>query len=533
MFFRETIYKLQRQRFEKDSQLIAKPTFIQTTNKIATAKPLEKKEVKFASYTYKSKVDSIFIQGNKLKDSIQKHLSVIPPEMFEVMLRFKKNNNDTNAIVWKFDSTHSKRIVLSEISEKPFSIVIRKKDKDTGNNIKFTPDSNIRFVKFTKSISQTIDSSKPKVVTTNNTILVAASDKSSTSPIIRYFANNKTLNDSIPIKLVDSAYKAELQKVKCNLPCNLVFKICDTSCNLTPIAAKDTGKNFVTSTVYLGFNTPFAYTAQFSKVPLFILKKMQLQIAGSLLLLGIVVFAFIVMYNSLNEQRKLAIIKNEFISNITHELKTPIATVNVAIEALRSFNAINNPEKTREYLNISAAELQRLGLLVDNVLKLSMFENKAIVLNKEWVAIEPLIQDVLNSLQLQFEKKKATIVFNPTTDIHSIWADKLHITSVLFNLLDNALKYSTKQINIQIAVWHESNWVNIAVSDNGMGIPTSYQQKIFDKFFRVPTNDRHNIKGYGLGLSYVAHIVNMHNGTITVASEEGKGSTFTVTLPVN
>jgi len=536
VIFRETLYKLQRQRFEKDSQLTAKPIIAniannqQPTATIVPASKSKKETVAFSSITINKSVDSVSGFRRKIADSLQKRLSVPPPELLEVMMRFKKHANDSDMMLLRLDTLQNKMISFAQFADKPISIFVRKKAKDS--SLKILNDSNINIISFSKTFTKVIDSTTPNK-TAPKISFTTASNQSKTvaSPIVKYFANNKTINDSIPVKTVDSAYKNELAKAKCNVPCKLTFKVCDSTCSITPIAAKDTGKNFVTSTVYLGFNTPFAYNAQFSKVPMFILQKMQLQIAGSLLLMGIVVFAFIAMYNSLNEQRKLAVIKNEFISNITHELKTPIATVNVAIEALRSFNAINDPEKTKEYLNISASELNRLSLLVDNVLKLSMFENKAIILNKEWVAVESLIKDVLNSLQLQFQKKKATIHFAETNINATIWADKLHLTSVLYNLLDNALKYSTNPIQIHIKMGLENNQMSIQITDNGLGIPAAYQQKIFDKFFRVPTNDRHNIKGYGLGLSYVAHIVNMHNGSIQVQSEEGKGSTFTVKLP--
>jgi len=174
---------------------------------------------------------------------------------------------------------------------------------------------------------------------------------------------------------------------------------------------------------------------------------------------------------------------------------------------LKNFDAIQNPEKTKEYLNISSSELQRLSLLVDKVLKLSMFESKAIELNIESVDIKQLAEEVIGSMQLQAMNAHASINLITEGNYFLAKADRLHITSVLFNLLDNALKYSGQNAAIVMSVQRTGDSLVIAVKDNGIGIEQQYQHKIFDKFFRVPTGGHHNVKGYGLGLSYVAEII--------------------------
>jgi two-component system phosphate regulon sensor histidine kinase PhoR len=205
--------------------------------------------------------------------------------------------------------------------------------------------------------------------------------------------------------------------------------------------------------------------------------------------------------------------------------------VGVAIEALKNFNAIHDPQKTKEYLDISSNELQRLGLLVDKVLKLSMFEKREIELNKENFDIRELAGEVLDTMKLQFEKNNAAINFTTAGNDFTINADKLHITSVIYNLLDNALKYRNEDpvINVHLSV--QQNNIELAVSDNGIGIAPEYQSKIFDKFFRVPTENKHVVKGYGLGLSYVSHVIAQHHGSIHVESEINKGSTFICLIP--
>jgi two-component system phosphate regulon sensor histidine kinase PhoR len=296
-------------------------------------------------------------------------------------------------------------------------------------------------------------------------------------------------------------------------------------------SATDSAGRITTAPVLWGFNTVYTYQASFEDAKPFVLKKMGFQIGGSILLLLFVLISFITVYRNLMAQQRLTVIKNDFISNITHELKTPIATVNVAIEALRNFGGLQSPERTKEYLDISASELQRLSLLVDKVLKLSMFEKHEITLQKESFDLLKLVEEVISSMKLQFEKQKAVVELQATGQNFMINADRMHITSVVYNLLDNALKYSKENPHIGIKLLRQAEYFELRVSDNGIGIADAYRSKIFEQFFRVPSGNRHNIKGYGLGLSYVSHIVQQHHGFIEVESELGKGSTFIVKIP--
>ena len=251
----------------------------------------------------------------------------------------------------------------------------------------------------------------------------------------------------------------------------------------------------------------------------------------------IVLLSFLLLYRSLQKQRTLTKIKNEFISNITLELKTPISTVGVAIEALRNFNAINDPQRTKEYLDISQNELQRLSLLVDKVLKISMFENKETDLKYELLDLESIVDEVISSMKLQIEKHQAKVSFEKKGDT-TLRGDRLHLLSVVFNLLDNALKYGNGNIVIDIKLIGKEKELELSVADNGIGISPEFKDKVFDKFFRVPAGDTHNTKGYGLGLSYVAHVVEKHKGKIEVesppagkAGEKGTGTKFIISLP--
>lgn len=352
---------------------------------------------------------------------------------------------------------------------------------------------------------------------------------SRTAPTVRiydFLAGVDSLRDSITVKEITERYRTALDREKINT----AFTI-----NVIPV---DTTRVFETfpddlegNVVTIGFTRPLSYQVLFQNNTWYLLRRISQPILVSVLLLGVTIFSFLLLYRNLKQQQKLAQLKNDFISNMTHELKTPIATVSVAIEALRSFDALDDREMTNEYLDISAQEIQRLGLLVDKVLKLSMFENREIALNKEQFDIRALARGVMASMKLQFEKQLTVTALQTTGNNFIITADKLHLTSVLYNLLDNALKYSTKNPNILVHIIDHKQYLEIRVVDHGIGIAQEYKTKIFEKFFRIPNGNRHNIKGYGLGLSYVSHIVQRHMGFIEVESELGKGSTFSVKLP--
>jgi len=328
-----------------------------------------------------------------------------------------------------------------------------------------------------------------------------------------------SLQDSLRVTEIDSAYTKSLKKINLAIPFSIVK---------VDSAHESDEPNF--NEVTVGFANPITYKLQLGNTFPYLLKQITQPILFSIALLGITILSFALLYKNLLRQRKLGDVKNEFISNITHELKTPIATVGVAIEALKNFNAIDNPERTREYLDISQNELQRLSLLVDKVLKLSMFEKKEVELKYEIINLHELVNEVASSLKLQLEKYRARISITQEGDL-TLQGDRLHLLSVIFNLVDNALKYSKGEPSIVVDLKGDETNVIMSIKDNGIGIAPEYKTKIFDKFFRVPHGDTHDAKGYGLGLSYAAQVIQKHKGTIDVESQPGIGTKFTITLP--
>lgn len=331
--------------------------------------------------------------------------------------------------------------------------------------------------------------------------------------------------DSLKINDIQRVYTQQIQQSKISLPFRVIRQ------KITQSPKDDASKTLATSIVASTMPVGSTYAAVFSNYQGYLLKKIIPQGLFSFFLLAITSLAFGAIYRNLQQQQRLTELKNDFISNVTHELKTPIATVSVAIEALQSFGVVQSPELTKEYLEISKNELNRLTLLVDKVLKMTTFEHQGLNLNLESVNVAELVDQVLNSLKLQFETYKVVASFDRTGQNFVISADKIHLTNVVYNLLDNAIKYSENQPEIKIELQENDSEIKLSVSDKGIGIPSEYQDKIFEKFFRVPTGDTHDVKGYGLGLSYVASVIKQHRGTIEVKSEEHKGSTFIITLP--
>ncbi len=250
-----------------------------------------------------------------------------------------------------------------------------------------------------------------------------------------------------------------------------------------------------------------------------------------LVLLVITATAMLVTYKSLRAQMRLSTMKDDFISNVSHELKTPIATVKVALEALSNYGVIDDPKLSREYLGMAASEMDRLELLATRVLNTSLLEAGKISLQQETHSLKVLVEEILQMMQLRFSQNEAKVSFTTSGSSFLVHIDKLHMQGVLVNLLDNSLKYKTGPVNININLTENNGAVQLALSDNGPGIPEEYREKVFEKFFRIPTGDRHNIKGHGLGLNYAAQVMRLHKGNIAVNNIADGGCMFTLTYP--
>lgn len=273
--------------------------------------------------------------------------------------------------------------------------------------------------------------------------------------------------------------------------------------------------------IHLIVKKRFAYIINSIRPIILILTIMILIIAGSFY------YALRIIFN----QKKLSEIKTDFINNMTHELKTPISTISLALEALLQFGLSADENRTKKYLEICKSENKRLGKMVENVLNAAAYQKGDLKLKLEELDLHQMLSEVVESIEVQVKNNDGYILKNLCSNHTKIHVDQVHFTNIFFNLLDNANKYFRDRPEIEIKTENDSSHIYIEIKDNGIGMKKEDQTRIFDRFYRVPTGNIHNVKGYGLGLSYVYDVVKKHGGEIKVVSEYGKGTTFKIKLP--
>ncbi|UTW64199.1 HAMP domain-containing histidine kinase [bacterium SCSIO 12741] len=254
---------------------------------------------------------------------------------------------------------------------------------------------------------------------------------------------------------------------------------------------------------------------------------------SSIVLVILISAAFFYSVKMILRQKKLSEIKNDFINNMTHELKTPISTISLACEALGDKDIQTTPALLTRYIGIIGEENKRLGVQVENVLKSAIWGSKAFKMNKERIDMQQIIDSAISKFQMQLREKSGNIQVQHDAKSSILEGDQIHVANAVYNLIDNAIKYSKEDPQILIRTYNEKDNFLFSVQDNGIGISKENQKKIFDKLYRVPTGNQHDVKGFGLGLNYVKTVVERHDGSIKVTSRLNKGSTFTVTLPMN
>ncbi len=252
----------------------------------------------------------------------------------------------------------------------------------------------------------------------------------------------------------------------------------------------------------------------------------------SILFTTIIIMAYYSALKQLNTQRHISEIKTDFINNMTHEFKTPIATINLALDAIKNPKIIEDKEKVYRYLQMIKDENKRMHAQVENVLRISKLEKKELDIKKENCNVHDIIEEAVEHVSLIVEDREGEMTLDLKATKTSVLLNDVHFTNVLVNILENAVKYSPDKPIIHVSTENIKNFIVIKVKDQGQGISKVAQKKIFDKFYREHTGDIHNVKGHGLGLAYVKRIVDDHHGEVMVESEKGKGSTFIIKLPL-
>lgn len=255
------------------------------------------------------------------------------------------------------------------------------------------------------------------------------------------------------------------------------------------------------------------------------------QMLFGLILLLLSGSALLVAYKSVQRQLALNRLRDDFIGNISHELKTPVSTVKIALEALRTFDMQKDPKVSGEYLNMASSELERLELLVAKVLHHEMLNNPSLVLEKEECDLGALARSVVQTLEVAIREKGASVTITGEGEACKVEVDRVYVEGMIMNLIDNGLKYTGEHPEILIELVCHPSGTRLLVSDKGPGIPEAYKDQVFQKFFRIPAENKHNVKGYGLGLNFASQVMIQHGGSISFSNLPEGGCRFILQFP--
>jgi two-component system phosphate regulon sensor histidine kinase PhoR len=279
------------------------------------------------------------------------------------------------------------------------------------------------------------------------------------------------------------------------------------------------------------FTSPEYLLLYFPNEKQFLLTELWGMLLISIILIIVIVYSFTYTITTIFRQKKLSEMKNDFINNMTHEFKTPISTISLACETLTDHSIERTPEFTENYINIILEENKRLATMAEKILQTAVIEKGQLKMKRERIDLHEIITDVIKNIRIQVEIKDGIIRKQCKATNPVLLGDKVHLTNLVYNLLDNANKYSPRKPVITVRTENTSNGILLTIEDHGIGISKGEQKKIFDKLYRVPMGNIQDVRGFGLGLSYVKAIVEEHHGRISVESEINKGTIFKVFLP--
>ena len=400
-----------------------------------------------------------------------------------------------------------------------------------GDSLKLTKlytDEGILKIKKERNSSEPLTAQLSKDIN-NNTYALRA--------FAKLVASNLPIEKRVDVKTLDSVLSKEL---KLNgLKTKFGFAVMDKKNNITKVvndiykAGKD--ESDYTYPLFTDSEDRTLYTLAlvFPDKKYSLAKTNLPMLLGTIMSLLTILGIYIISINYMMRQKKIAEVKTDFINNMSHEFKTPLATISVATDSLANDKIATNPEKVKYYSGLIKQENLRMKKQVENVLNMSKLERNEVKLFLKETDVRALIKEITESFGLIVAQRNGTLTQEFNTDRYKFKIDEFHISNALVNLLDNANKYSPETPEIKVKTRNEGNWYVVEISDKGMGMETDNRTRIFEKFFREETGNIHNVKGQGLGLSYVKKIIELHKGQIIVDSQKGKGSTFTIKLPMS
>lgn len=354
---------------------------------------------------------------------------------------------------------------------------------------------------------------------------------------VLYTASDKPLQDRMNFSLLDHDLRTELANNGINIPYHFIVSTADgREVYRCPDFVDDGSENTYTQELYR--NGPPSkmgvVKVHFPDMNSYIFSSVKFVIP-SIIFTVVLLLTFIFTILAIFRQKRVSEMRNDFINNMTHELKTPISSISLAAQMLIDSDVSKSPVVMGHVSKVITDESKRLRLLVDKVLQMSLFDKAQSVLKKKELDINKLVTAVVDTFDLKVGYSGGEITTNLKAKYPQIYADEVHFTNVIFNLLDNAVKYRREDVTLELVVstWNDDKHLFVSIQDNGIGIKKDNLKKIFEKFYRVHTGNVHNVKGFGLGLAYVKRIVEEHGGAITAESEQGKGTKFIISMPID
>ncbi|MDR1877428.1 MAG: HAMP domain-containing histidine kinase [Flavobacteriaceae bacterium] len=483
-------------------------------------------EQDFSSRVYKA------LNSSALKiNTIEINKFYKPFTNFYQDINSQKDSSTIQTAMSVIDSQSVKYIIYKKtiVNKKPLAIPFSKKDTLKITNLltdegvlKIKKDSNDQNL---KPIEESIENS-------------FVSPKFTLDEFARLSVNQMTLESRVNVRLIDSVVSQELKKQ--NIDTEFKYGILNNKLKLTKVHSEDFLENNPSQQNYIVIlfsdrkdDPQYYLSVYFPSKQYSVLNPIFGAIAVTIASTLVIIAIYIASIYYMSQQKKISEIKTDFINNMSHEFKTPIATINIATDALNWEKVQNDPEKMKLYTSIIKQENERMRKQVEMVLRMSKLERNALELIRKETDMREILKNSVKTVRVQVEQRGGTITENYTAEKHVANIDGFHLTNAFVNILDNANKYSLDNPEITVKTYNDKNDYVIEFSDKGKGMPENVIKKIFEKFYREETGNIHNVKGHGLGLAYVKNIINMHNGGIKVVSKLHKGTTFVVRIPLN
>lgn len=425
------------------------------------------------------------------------------------------------------DSANKTTLTFNKTIIEKQNIPLSKKG-DSLTKIRLYKDEGLYSIKKTGNTPQVISSAQSQDISNGQFTL---------TEFAKFNANNLPINQRVNTKIIDSVLTKEL-KIN-GIDSKFGYGILDKDNKLTSISnntfldQKDKTKYSFPLFTDDKDRTLYSLSLVFPRKDASLVMNNLPMLLGTFMSLLTILGIYIISINYMMRQKKISDVKTDFINNMSHEFKTPLATISVATDALANDKISTNPEKVKYYSRLIKQENLRMKKQVENILNMSKLERNEVKLFLKETNVRELIKEISKSFRLIVEERGGTLTEEFRAEHYHVKVDEFHLSNALINLLDNANKYSSETPEIKISTRNEPGYYVIAISDKGMGMEQQNKVKIFEKFFREETGNIHNVKGQGLGLSYVKKIIELHKGQVIVESEKGKGSTFTLKLPMS